>query len=374
MNEDKLLNIPVHEIGSNVLLVFPVDKKGTDAPYLFRMKCRHCKSVIPDISFEYKKQNGMTIPLYIAPVLNSRDTMDYYLPPLINDYVSIQARLSTSATSIVFDHLSFEECANQIFSDSIITFHAHLGYKPFTPENTLPSFDYCGKCRFRACVVTPIESADGVIFCYHENNPRLSSDDGKTIIGFSAEEFHAMYSNEILSTYDAGIYKGLEWKNTQICTMDDFLAVCSKYDMAPTFSTHPMLSNAGWEYVRKKLKELNLIKKCTIKAFDANVLRKAYSYFGADIHRYVYDAPPTRPIEEIINALRRLDFQNVSLGIELPMDNWEEEKVKSVTKEGIVASAYSIGQNGRDIRKLVSWGVTEFTSDSFIMYSNWMSL
>ena len=366
-------DISIYKKGTELLLVFPVQKLGNEGPFLFRMQSHHVRRSTPDICFEYTKKNGEHFLLYSAPVLNSKDTIDYILPPLINDYESIQASISIEESSIVFDFLSFEEYSPKVISDSGVVFHAHLGYKPFTPENTLPSFDYCGKSSFRACVVTPIESSDGVIFCYHEDNQCLSENGGHTIIGLSSNEFHALTSSEILSRYDAGVYKGIEWKNTPICTIDDFIATCSKYNMAPTFSTHPMLSETGWVLLKEKLEEYKLTNRSTIKAFSISVLKKAYSIFGEDIHQYVYDAP-LQPIEDTLDALSKVSFKDSLIGIELPLYFWDENMVRSVTSAGRIASAYSIGYDGKDIRRLVKWGVSEFTSDSFIMFSNWMSL
>ena len=366
-------NVLICESRGEVLLEFPLDLVNHSGPYLFRMQCQFRKKDIPDICFEYKKNNGEIAELFLAPIPNTQDTIEYVLPPLLNDYIGIQARLGIRKTKFDINYLSFTEYPRDYRLDSDIVFHAHLGYLPFTPENTLPSFDYCGKCLFQACIVTPIESSDGVLFCYHENNKCLSNDNGNSIISLSSDEFHALSSDVILKEYDAGVYKGEEWKNTTICTVDDFLKVCSDYKMSPTFSTHPMLSDNGWKYVKDKLDEYGLTQNCTIKAFSLSILRKAYSVFGSSINKYVFDAP-LQPIEITLNDLSGLNFHNVLLGIELPLYYWNESMVNSVVSEGRIAAAHSIGNDGKYVRDLVLWGVTEFTSNSFIMYSNWMSL
>ena len=347
------------------LYLYPEVSQGEN--FLFKIQAIGQVDNSCNIMFKYVK-NGEYKNFFSAPLPVDGSNVEFILPPLVENYSQIVADINIPNGSIQILAVScrYTTPSPSFFDD--IKFHAHLGLISLTPENTQPSFEYCGKSRFLACITTPIESKDGVLFCYHENNKRLMNS-SNSLTSLSADQFKNMTSEEILSEFDAGKYKSNYWEGTPICKLDDYFLICHKYNMAPTFSTHPAPSDSAWQKIKSLVEYYNLKESFTIKAFNPNILKKAYKYFGDSIRAYILDCKGT---ESDIATIVQLDLGLAVKGIEASKDDWTEDSVERALGSGLFVSAYSIGNNGADLKRLIKWGVTEFTSDYYTQYSNWM--
>lgn len=91
----------------------------------------------------------------------------------------------------------------------------HKGESSEAPENTLPAFQLaidrgmpCFECDIRV-------SKDGGLFCYHDND--------MTRFGGSADRSIENSTSEELLQYDAGAYRGEEWKGLRMPQLGDIL-------------------------------------------------------------------------------------------------------------------------------------------------------
>ena len=333
----------------------------------------------PSVIVGFEKWNSEVVVLYQAPLgcINKTGFFSTIIPLVSDEYEYLYIKLVIpNSVSFYLDsiRLSPYDYLSKENSDNVL-FQAHLGFEAFAPENTVSAFELAGLCGFRACITTPIESKDGFIMCYHENNKSLSKDGGRTYISLSANDFSCLTKEELMD-YDAGISRGAFWRGERIPTVDEFLERCAKYGMAPTFSCHPNLTKAGWLHIRDLLDKYNLRDKVMFKSYSpyctdgkyGNFI-ELYKIFG-DSATYVLDA--TYLTESHCDIMSTFPLGRANRGVEGNAKYTADKVFEYASKYKYVVSAYSVGNDGFRIRRLIDLGVNQFTTSCFIRLEDWM--
>ena len=247
--------------------------------------------------------------------------------------------------------------------------NAHLGFWGIAPDNTMPAFELAAICGFPACIVVPKVTADGVIVCIHDDTINRTARDEYGNAPKEDMYVWDMTYDELLK-WEYGSYKNEIYKGTKIPCVEDFFALCSRTGMRPMFSTHPGLTVEQWEQVKDMLIRHGLLKNFHIKSFELDILKTAYSVFGTSIDGYTWDndrweegkAEETLDINALLNL--GIDITKCRVGIEIPLRDYTESIARKITNAGLFAAAFGIyHRTAEEYRRLISYGVTEFTED-----------
>ena len=248
------------------------------------------------------------------------------------------------------------------WNDVGIRFNAHLGYK-VAPLNARPAVELAAQCGFSTCIINPKEIADGELICMHdprvvkyardENGDRV--DDTRSIYAMTYPE---------IARWDYGLRASEIYRGTGILKLEDYFEICAKTGMKPMFSAHEdAVRISGWHRIEKMLQKFGLTQYLHVKAPCVDTLELAFSVFGDRIDGYTldYNGPEDLAASELAGANCRL-----------MIESWFEkytcrEDVQRILDYGFTAAAFGFSPTNTEsmdtYRRLIDWGVTEFTED-----------
>lgn len=288
---------------------------------------------------------------------------EWRIPPMLfNKDLKIKVTVPEGCTLTITDFSCFKD-REYGARQSGVMLDAHLGFQGIAPENSMIAFELAAQCGYQSCIVTPITSADGTIYCYHEDDATLSLD-GITSVALSAVEFAALTDAEIAKYKVLGFGAQKTFYNEKIPTLDEFFYLCSKTGMRPVFSTHPSPTDAQWQTIKSLLVKYRLLDKIIIKAADISVLEKAYSVLG-NIRGFIYDVSGV-DASAYCQSLKNSTLSNYNgeIGIEYMKSNITQTAVETTLAAGYFASVWDVGRiSGERYKELIGWGVSEFTDD-----------
>lgn len=288
---------------------------------------------------------------------------EWRVPPMLfNQDLKIKVNVPQGCTLTIKD-FSCSKDREYGARQSGVMLDAHLGFQGIAPENSMIAFELAAQCGYQSCIVTPITSADGTIYCYHENDATLSLD-GTTSVALSATEFAALTDAEIVKYKVLGFRNQKTFYSEKIPTLDEFFYLCSKTGMRPIFSTHPSPTDEQWQTIKSLLIKYRLMNKLIIKAFDISVLEKAYSVLG-NIRGFIYDVNGA-DASAYCKSLNESTLSNYNgeIGIEYMASNITQTVVETTLAAGYFVSVWSVGNVPSErYEELIRWGVSEFTDD-----------
>ncbi len=140
--------------------------------------------------------------------------------------------------------------------------YAHRGASEYAPENTLYAF-YMGLALGATGIETDVQmTKDGVIVLFHDSGLERITENTGSISEYTYEE---------LLSFDMGEYKGKEFKNEKIVTLDDFLKYFKDKDL--TFAIELKML-----YIEEEVLEIinrhNCMQKVIITSFYYDNLRR----------------------------------------------------------------------------------------------------
>ena len=326
-----------------------------------------------DLQMDGDKNPIYRSPTYVPGVRGMFSLKQWRVPPILLP----GARLTVTVTVPENTVLRFRTFAADYDShikdwNGGLRHNAHLGFCGIAKGNTMASYELAAMCGFPACIVNPRVTADGVFVCMHNPTINATARDENGLQPEEDIEVAAVTYDELLK-WDVGRFYRSVYTGQRIPKLDDFFALCSRTGMRPMFSTHPVFTVDEWYRIRAMLKKHGILGNLHIKSFNYENIRTAYSVFGTDIDGYTWDRGDLE--DTTVDMLRGLniDSNNCRVGIEIKFDNYTEEKAKRITDAGFFAAAFSIHKrHANDYRRLIDWGVTEFTEDNHCsMGLNW---
>ena len=228
----------------------------------------------------------------------------------------------------------------------------------------MPAFELAAACGFPSCIVVPKITADGKIVCIHDDTiNRTARDKDGNAPSEPIYVWDKTYTE--LCEWEYGSYKNRIYKGTRLPLLSDFFDLCARTGMRPMFSTHPGLTGEQWQEVKEMLERRGLLKLFHIKSFGIDILKTAYSVFGAEIDGYTYDIG--KYDESKIPTLLEsgIDAAACRVGMEVAFKDYTEEIANDIRKAGFFAAAWDIKRRDfSEYERLMSFGVTEFTEDN----------
>ncbi len=246
------------------------------------------------------------------------------------------------------------------WNDIGVRYNAHLGFRGAAPANTRPAVELAAQCGFSTCIINPKEIGDGELVCIHNPTIEKYARDAQGNVADDHRRIYEMTYPEI-NRWDYGIRKDEIFRGAGILKLEDYFEICSKTGMKPMFSAHEnSVRSSGWKRIAEMLQKFGLTKYLHVKAPRMDELELAYSFFGDRIDGYTLDSYDPEKMKNSVLAdakcRRVIEVQ--------PHMYKSKDDVQRVLDLGFSAAAFPHARCDMETyRRLIDWGVTEFTED-----------
>lgn len=316
---------------------------------------------------------GETAPFYRSPLYTvgsaiDRTSQQWRFPPFFRGGLRAELVLNVPEGTVLYlDRLTLDTVSVSPMWEGGPRHNAHLGFCGLAPQNTMPAFELAAQCGFPACIVVPKVTKDGVLVCLHDQTLTRTARDENGNPPEKEIDVSSLTYDELLA-WDFGSCKSSAFRGTRIPRLYDFFVLCAKTGMRPMFSTHPALTVGQWQEVKDMLSKLGILGRFHIKSFSLGILKTAYSVFGDGIDGYTWDDGKA---EELKHS--ELAHASCRVGVEHRMDAVTEASVREILDAGFFAAVWNVGRrSSEDYRRVMAYGVTEFTEDHHCsMGLNW---
>lgn len=229
------------------------------------------------------------------------------------------------------------------------TIVAHRGFSAVAPENTAAAFEEAGKAGFDAAECDIYRTSDGVWVIQHDVNTYRMMNKSSFVEKTTYEKLMTYY-------YDNGA--NIEnYPDLKICTLDEYLAVCSEYEMVPVIELKGTGNTEHYDEVVASVEKAGLEDSVVYISFHIENLQKMRALSDAALYYLVY----TIDDEAIETAL--------ALGGKCGLDfngNKEEntaEVIKAAQDKGLLLGAWTIDTADAAL-SLMGNGVTLITTNA----------
>ena len=234
---------------------------------------------------------------------------------------------------------------------------AHRGASFNAPENTLAAYRLAIEVGADGAECDVYRSADGVVFLSHDRSPK------RTMGGIEGDLTQMPF--EQIRQFDAGSWKGEQFKGEKVPTLDEFL------QLLKGTSCHPVveIKQIGIEAeVLESIRNNEMMDVTTIIAFDAGVVKNirrlapdiavAWLYSENLKDKGTAEENAERLAEFLIQRCQELDIAVLDLnhGILSP------QLIKSLNEADIHVWVWTVNDESA-MRRFLDWGVVSVTTD-----------
>lgn len=320
-------------------------------------------SILDNVEFIYIL-DGVTSRFSLAKCKGKKRFYSFRIPPANFDQLIRIGFYGATNKHLKIFALSISYATGSCVSHKGVRMDAHLGVQALAPENTMVAFDLASKCGFEGCVANPINSADGTFYCYHEDDPTLTTD-GTTAISLSSGAFRAL-TDEQLASYKVFGLGGAQRSRylEKIPTLYEFFELCAITGMKPVLSTHPTPTVEQLGEIKSMTDKLGITDALTIKAFSLSILENAFAVFG-HIDGYVFDLNSVSDIGDIIADVKATNFfaAGEKVTIEIVYSALTPEIAEAVIAERIALGTWDM--QIVNYPTAIEYGVTRFTEKGY---------
>ncbi len=286
-----------------------------------------------------------------------------------------------------------------ISSTSRIRLNAHGS--PMTGKfNTYEGFEGAAKAGYPCCVAVPKRTKDGVWVCFHDddniNGLRYSNakvevckrkiengdtiytqyDEAGKVIGdapMPVSQVTWEFIKDKIIFNNAYYYI---WGEQYVPKLEEFFDVCSKTGMMPMLSVHPALTASDWAEIKSLAQKYNVLDKLDVKLRPGDdYVDPAYQVFGDEVQRYSIYVYSEEGCLWALNKLNTLGSKGyITPCIEMLYSIANREMAEIILRNGYSCSIFDSSRSltGERLKEMMSWGVTEFTSNYHHSYGlNW---
>lgn len=256
-----------------------------------------------------------------------------------------------------------------------ITHHCHFGV--YSKRMTVQDAEDAARMGFKSFIMVPKKTADGVFVAFHDDasiGNVFRTDDGAELDAATKTKMISDFTLAELKQWDIGRSTAPCLAGRRIATIDELFAVCARTGMKPMFSVHGLddfnneNSEATWTAIKVLLEKHGLLSRMQVKVGnDPWQLNRAHNVLGDDIDSYILDW--SMETENPISTLHRLSWYDPLLcKVEFFEAQATEAAIKAAVAEGLTVSSAETTRSVARMKQLISWGVTEFTEDSFYSF------
>lgn len=355
------------ELAEGTVYTKTITNLSSSLPLLINSYAKYVGETVPTIVYKVGAYTSLEYTIGSSEFTNQQ----WRIPPVLPG-MEVSVTINVPAGSTLFIGHLFISPENAITRPTAgVLFESHLGLQSYAPENTMAAYEAAALCGYRSCIVTPQVTSDEEIILYHSNTKCLTKDGGITKVGFSVAELATMTYAQILE-YD--VYKNADMAaffDYKVPTLEQFLALCSRTGMYPTFSVHANYDVATWDKIKTLILKYGLGGKLSIKSPSLATLESAYANLGDLIHYNIYflgiNYASHAEIERACNSLDAANFasSNISVDLEIAVSDVTKEKVEYILSRGFRASVWNVFRHlsGTDYKTFMSYGISNFTDD-----------
>jgi glycerophosphoryl diester phosphodiesterase len=233
---------------------------------------------------------------------------------------------------------------------------AHRGASFLAPENTLIAYRIAISAGANGAECDVYSTADGVLVLSHDRTTKRTMGGGDQDI--------TKLNFEDIRKFDAGHWKGKQFQNEKVPTLDEYLALLKGT------SCHPVIEikmDGIEQPVLDAIYKHNMINETAIIAFSTNVVKKirqlepnicvAFLYSENLKDKGTAEENADRLFETLIRYSKELD----TVVLDLAHSILSEKLVKKLKDAGIHVWCWTVNDTKR-METLLDWGVESITT------------
>lgn len=226
---------------------------------------------------------------------------------------------------------------------------AHRGFRAVAPENTLPAFEEAGKAGFWGAECDIYRTADGVWVIQHDFVTFRMMDAIKNIEKTDYKDLQRLKTNNgnNIKNYD----------NLKICTLEEYLEVCKKYDMNAVIELKSKNNTEHYDEIAALVYKYGVSH--TYISFELENLKAIRKTDRQARILYLVD----EITDEVIEDAKRIDDCGIDFNID-KKKNFENksEMIKKCVSAGLPLGAWTVDDT-EIMKRLVDLGVEYITTD-----------
>ena len=227
-----------------------------------------------------------------------------------------------------------------------VTLVGHRGMRSVAPENTTAAFEQAGKHGYWGAECDIYRTKDGVWVVSHDTNTYRMMDKTAWVEKKTYDELKAM-------KVDNGVNID-EYKNLSICSLEEYLQICKKYNMTPVIELKGKNNSEHYNEVVELVNEYKL--SAVYISFHLENLQKIRA-LTLDKTYYLVQEITDKDIEDARSILDcGIDFNGNK------EKNFENDMIQKCKDQGLDLGAWTINDTDT-MKKLEKNGVTLITTD-----------
>ncbi|MDO4856800.1 MAG: glycerophosphodiester phosphodiesterase family protein [Thermoguttaceae bacterium] len=228
----------------------------------------------------------------------------------------------------------------------------HRGHSSIQPENTVLADRQCVETGANGCECDLMLTKDGKIVLFHDPKTdwKLRDAQGNPVKGEIAD-----FDFATLRTYDVGIWKGEQFRGTQIATLDEYLDTLQGTDCIPVIE----LKKCPPEPVVEAVKARGMEKRCVFISASRRVKELCPEITTACLLgkcENVSDAD----LPDFLERVARSGNTNM---IDIEHSRMTPEIAKELKKRGIYIMVWTVQHDPERLAELYKMGVDSITTD-----------
>ncbi|MDR2754974.1 MAG: hypothetical protein LBC20_04650 [Planctomycetaceae bacterium] len=276
-------------------------------------------------------------------------------------YLQLSLKTGLSVLLItLFSSIVFGQTSNQTVSAMPVQYWtniAHRGASFLAPENTLLAYRIAISAGANGAECDVYSTADGVLVLSHDRS-------SKRTMGGNDQDITKLNFEDI-QKLDAGKWKGKQFQNEKVPTLDEYLALLKGT------SCHPVIEikmDGIEQPVLDVIRKHDMINETAIIAFSTNVVKKirqlepnicvAFLYSENLKDKGTAEENTDRLFETLIRYSKELD----TVILDLAHSILSEKLVKKLKDAGIHVWCWTVNDT-KQMETLLDWGVESITTD-----------
>ncbi|MDR2345239.1 MAG: hypothetical protein LBE18_04165 [Planctomycetaceae bacterium] len=234
---------------------------------------------------------------------------------------------------------------------------AHRGASYLAPENTLTAYRIAISAGADGAECDVYKTADDILVLSHDKST-------KRTMGGKNLDITKLKFNEI-QKLDAGNWKGKQFKNEKVPTLDEYLEILKNTKCSPIVE---IKMEQIEKLVLESIKKQNMIKDTVIIAFSENVIKEirrlepnicvAWLYNENPNSKETPDENTNRLADFLLKKCKELDINILDLGHTM----LSQKLIKKLKESGIHVWCWTVNDPKR-MKILLDWGVESITTD-----------
>lgn len=233
-----------------------------------------------------------------------------------------------------------------------VRFIGHRGISAYAPENTAPAYALATTFGLWGVECDVYQTSDGVWVLLHDPTIDRTSNGSGDITTLTYSE---------LLNYDFGSWKGNEFKDTPIMTLDEFMLMCKQSDLHAYIELKGNISTTNRQSLVELIKKYGMIKNTTI--LSSSLPRLGLINTIEPKLRLAYSAPDIT--QTIIDDLKAFNAPCVfDIGFSYGGITDIESKIRLAHDNNIEVEAWTVNSLD-EYKELVEAGIDGITTDLF---------